>query len=169
MHITHCGPTRIVPILSLMTIRHVWQPLNNVFALCHANNRHTRNLPYAPLEIPVVCRNQIDSVFLNPVHNTVISISALVLALEALPSFVASDSECNTVFGTEFLEFGHDTGRDDGGGFCVEEVHEGLVELELGMHSVGEEVGVYENGVRRTKGGVGLEEEGGRDLWAVKC
>jgi hypothetical protein len=169
MHITRYSPARIMLLLGLMTIRHVRQPLNNVFALCHADNWHTRNLPYTPLKIPIVCRDQIDSVFLDPIYNAVIGVSALVLALEALPSLVTRDPERNTVLGTEFLEFGHDTGCDNGGGFGIEEIHEGLVKLELGVHGVGEEVGVYENGVGRAKGSVGLEEECRGYLWTVEC
>ena len=169
MHITHFGPIRIILVPSLMAIRHVWQPLDNVFALCNANNRHTRNLPYAPLEIPIVCRDQVESVFLDPVHNTIIGVSALVFALEALPSLVASDPERNTVFWAEFLELSHNAGRDNWSGLGVEKIHEGLVEFELGVHRVREEVGVHEDGVGRAEGSVGLEEEGRGDLWAVKC
>ena len=37
------------------------------------------------------------------------------------------------------------------------------------MDGVGKEIGVHEDGVGGSKGGVGLEEEGGRDLWAGRC
>lgn len=37
------------------------------------------------------------------------------------------------------------------------------------MDGVGEEIGVHEDGVRGPEGGVGLEEEGGGDLWAGRC
>ncbi len=97
---------------------------------------------------------------LNPIHNAIIGIRALVLALEALPSLVTGDPERDTVFGAEFLELGHDAGGDDGRGFGVQEVHEGLVELEFSVYGVGEEVGVDEDGVGWAEGGVGLEEEG---------
>jgi hypothetical protein len=149
-----------MPTAHLMTIRHIRQPLDNIFALCHTNNRHTRNLAYAPLEIPIIRRDQINPMLLHPVHDTVIRICALVLAFEALPSLVAGDAERDAVFWAEFLEFGHDAGGDDGCGFCVEEVHEGFVQLELAVDGVREEVGVYEDGVGWAEGGVGLEEEG---------
>jgi hypothetical protein len=35
------------------------------------------------------------------------------------------------------------------------------------VHGVGKEVGIHKDGVGRAEGGVGLEEEGGGDLWAV--
>lgn len=102
-------------------------------------------------------------------HDTVVGIRALVVALEALPALVTRNAQRNSVLGAEFLQLGHDAGGYDGRGFCVEQVHEGLVQLELGVDGVREEICVDEDGVRGPEGSVGLEEEGGGDLWAGGC
>lgn len=110
-----------------MAIRHIGQPLNNIFALCHTNNRHTRNLPYPPLEIPIIRRNKINPMLLHAIDNAVIGIRSLVVALEALPALVTGNAQGNAVFGAEFLQLGHDARGDDGRGFGVEQVHKGFV------------------------------------------
>jgi hypothetical protein len=146
------------------TISHVRQPLDDVFALRNAHNRHTRNLPDPPLQIAIVGRYKVYPVLQHPLHNTIISIRALMIALQTLPALVPRNPQRNPIFRSQFLQLGHDAGGDDGGGFGVQQVHEGLVELELGVHRVREEVGVDEDGVGRAQGGVGLEEERGADL-----
>ena len=103
---------------------------------------------------------------LHAIHNTVVRIRALVLALEPLPALVARYAQRDAVFWTEFLELRHYAGGYYGCGFGVEKVHERFVELQLGVHGVREEVCVYEDGVGGAEGGVGLEEEGGGDLGA---
>jgi hypothetical protein len=155
--------------LRLPTIRRIRQPLNNILPLGHTHNRHTRNLPNPPLQIPIIRRDQINSMLLHPIHNTVVRIRALVIALQALPALVARNAQRNAVLGTQFLELGHDAGCDDGRGFGVKQVHEGFVELEFAAHGVRQEVGVDKDGVGGPEGGVGLEEEGGGDLRAVGC
>lgn len=102
----------------------------------------------------------------HPLDNTIVGIGALVIALEALPAFIPRDSERNAVLGPQFLQLGHDTGCDDGRGFCVQQVHERLVELEFAVDRVREEVGVYEDRVWGPEGGVGLEKERGGYLGA---
>lgn len=142
-----------------MAVRHIWKPLNNILALCHTDNRHTGNLSQPPLEIPIVGGNEIDSVFLNTIDNAVIGIGSLVVALEALPALVAGNAQGNAVLGAKLLQLGHDARGDDGCGFGVQQVHEGFVKLELGVHRVREEVGVDKDRVGGAEGGVGLEEE----------
>lgn len=102
-----------------MAVRHIGQPLDNILALCNTNNRHTRNLPYPPLEIAIVCSDKIDSVFLDAVDDAVIGIGALVVALEALPALVAGNAQGNAVLWAELLQLGHDARGDDGRGFGV--------------------------------------------------
>lgn len=103
----------------------------------------------------------------NSLHNAVIGIGALVIALETFPALIASNAQRDAVFGTEFFQLGHDAGCDDRGGFGVEQVHESLIDFKLVGNGVREEIGVDENGVGRSKSGVGLEEEGRGDLWAT--
>jgi hypothetical protein len=152
---------------ALPAIRHIRQPLNDVFALRHAHNWNTRDLSDPPLQISVVGRDQVDAVLHDPIDDAVVGVGALVVAREALPAFVARNSQRNTVLWTKLLQLSHDTGGDDGCGFGVEQVHEGLVELELGVHSVREEVGIDEDRVWGAERRVGLEEESRRDLGAL--
>jgi hypothetical protein len=153
----------------LPTIRYIRQPLNYILSLGDAHNRHTRNLPDPPLQIPIIRRHQIDSMFLHAIHNTVVCIRALVVALEPLPALVARDAQRNAVLGPEFLKLGHDARGDDGRGFGVQQVHERLVQLEFAVHRMREEVGVDEDGVGRAESRVGLEEERRGDLGAGRC
>jgi hypothetical protein len=106
-------------------------------------------------------------VFLHPVHDAVVGIRALVVALQSLPPLISRYAQSDSVLWAKFLQLGHDAGGDDGRGFGIEQVHEGFVELELAVHGVGKEVRVDEDGIGRTESGVGLEEERRGDLWAV--
>lgn len=140
-------------------ISHVRQPLDNVLALGHTDNRYTRNLPDPPLQIPIVRRHKINPMLHNPLHDTIISISTLVIALQPLPPFVTRNAQRNPVLGPQFLQLGHDAGCDDRRGFGVEKIHQRLVQLEFRVDRVREEVRVDENRVGRAQGGVCLEEE----------
>lgn len=42
----------------------------------------------------------------DPIHDAVVGVHALVIALQALPAFVSGNAQRDSVFGTEFLEFG---------------------------------------------------------------
>jgi hypothetical protein len=105
----------------------------------------------------------------HPLHDAVVGICTLVIALQPLPSFIACYAQGDAVLRAQLLQLGHYASGYDGRRFGVEEVHERLVELELSVDGVGEEIGIYEDGVRRAEGGVGLEEERRRDLWAKRC
>lgn len=100
----------------------------------------------------------------DPLDNAVVGISALVVAFESFPALVSGDSQRDSILGAEFLQLGHYAGCYYGRGFGVQEVHEGLVKLELCVDGVREEVGVDEDRVGRPQGSVGLEEEGRGDL-----
>ena len=95
----------------------------------------------------------------HPLHDAIVGICTLVIALQPLPSFVACYAQGDAVLRTQFLQFCHYAGGYDGCCFGVEEIHERLIQLELSVDGVGEEIGIYEDGVGRAEGGVGLEEE----------
>jgi hypothetical protein len=105
---------------NLPTIRRIRQPLNNILPLCYTHNRHTGNLPNPPLQIPIVRRHQINPMFLHSIHNAIVCIRALVIALESLPALVARNTERDAVLGPEFLELGHDARGYYGCGFGVQ-------------------------------------------------
>jgi hypothetical protein len=156
-------------MLDLPAVGHIRQSLNNVLALGYGNNWHTWNFPNPPLQVLIVCGYEIDSVLLHTVDDAIVRIRALVITLEPFPALISCYTQRNAVFGAEFLQLGHDAGCDDGCGFGVEQVHEGLVEFEFAVYCVREEVGVNKDRVRRAKGSVGLEEKGRRDLGAGEC
>jgi hypothetical protein len=139
----------------------IWQPLDNVLALRYADNRHTRNFPDPPLQIPIVRRHKVNPVLHNPLHDTVIRIGTLMIALQSLPALVPCNAQRNPILWPQLLQLSHHTGGNDGRRLCIQQVHERLVELEFRVHRVREEVGIDEHRVRRPQGGVGLEEERG--------
>lgn len=146
--------------------RRVRQPLDHILALGHAHDRHPGHLPQPPLQIAIVGRDDVDAVPLHAVHDAIVGVHALVVALQTLPALVTGDAQGNAVFGPEFLEFGHDARGDCGDAFGVEGVHEGGEEVEFVGDGVGEEVCVEEDGVGGLEGGVVGEEEGGLG-WCV--
>ncbi|KAI2017091.1 hypothetical protein LOZ48_006872 [Ophidiomyces ophidiicola] len=128
------------------------------------------NTPDASLQITVVSGDDVNPVFDGAIDNAVVSIRALVVALDALKSGVLGYSQGQAVLGPQLLKFGQNTVGDDGDTLRVQAVHHGGNDLEFMLHGMGEEVGVYEHRVRRGEGGVVLEEEGGRHLrsaWAT--
>lgn len=62
---------------------------------------------------------------------------------------------------TEFFQFGHHAGGDDGLGFGEEAVHESGLEVQLRAHGMGQEICVDDDLVRGDEAGVRLEEEVG--------
>lgn len=72
--------------------RGVRQPLNDIFALADAENWHTRNLPYPPLQVAIVGGDNVDSVLEDPVDDAVIGICTLVIARQALPALIAGNT-----------------------------------------------------------------------------
>jgi hypothetical protein len=156
-------------MLDLPAIGHIGQSLNNVLALGYGHNWHTWNFPNPPLQVLIVCGYEIDSVLLHTVDDAIVCIRALVITLEPFPALISCYAQRNTVFGAEFLQFGHDAGCDDGCCFGVEQVHESLVEFEFAVYRVREEVGVNKDRVGRAEGSVGLEEKGRGDLGAGEC
>lgn len=101
---------------------------------------------------------------LHAVHEAIVGVDALVIALQALPALVAGDAQRDAVLGAEFLELGHDARGDDGHALGVQAVHHRGLQLQLVLHRVREEVGVHEHRVRRHERRVVLEEERGADL-----
>ncbi|KAB8337030.1 hypothetical protein FH972_021334 [Carpinus fangiana] len=151
-------------VCRLSLLGRIGQPLDHVLALGDGDERHTRDLPDAPLELAIVGGNNVDAVLDDAVDDAVIRVNALVVALEALPALVARNLQREAVLGAELLELGHDAGGDDGAAGGVEGVHEGLEQGQLGADGVREEVGVDEDGVGRGERRVVREEHGRRGL-----
>ena len=145
-------------------ISNIRQPLDNILALRHTHDGHTRNLPDPPLQISIIRRHKIDPMLHNPLYNAIICIRALVITLQPLPSLIPSNAQRNSVLWPQLLQLSHHAGCDDGRSFCIQEVHERFVQLEFRVHGVREEVGVDKHAVGGPEGSVGLEEERGGDL-----
>ena len=118
------------------------QSFDDVFATSNAHNRHTINLPYPPLQVPIVGRNDVDLMFENVVDDAVIRIGSLVRTVQAFPSLVPCDLESDAVLWAEFLHLSHDAARaglakprafenpnapvrDDGHALSIQTVHHG--------------------------------------------
>lgn len=97
-----------------LLLRRIRQPLNDILALGHTDNRHAGNLANPPLQIPIVRRNNVDPVLEDAVDDAVVGVSALVVAGQPLPALVAGNAQRDAVFLAQFLEFGHDAGGDYG-------------------------------------------------------
>ena len=139
-------------------LRSIWQPLDHIFTLCDTDNRYTRNFSDPPLQVSIVCRYNVYPVLDNPVHDAVVCICTLVVALQSLPSFVTRYPQSYPVFGPEFFQFGHDAGCDYGSNRGVQTVHHGLQEVEFVVNSMGEKVGIDQDRIWRLKSFVVHEE-----------
>ncbi len=159
MHIDRdCGQV-FKDLTSSSSSRSIRQPLNDILSPGHAHDRHTRDLPDAPLEVAVVGGHDVDLVLHDAVDDAVIGVDALVVATQPLPALIARDAQGDAVLLPELLELAHDARRDDGRALGVQAVHHRRQHLELVLHRVGQEVGVHQHRVRRDQGGVVLEEE----------
>jgi len=145
-------------------LRGIGQPFDYILATGNAHDGHAGHLAYTPLQVPVVRSNNVDFVSHNAVHNAVIGIDAFVVALQSLPSFVSRYSQRKAIFRTEFLQLSHNAGCDHGTAFGIETRHHRVEKVELLLDSMREEIGIDEDGIRRSQGGVVLEEERGRNL-----
>jgi len=135
-------------------------PFNHILPSRHTNNRHTGYLPHPPLQIAIIGRDQINPLLHHAIHDTVVRIRALVIALQPLPTLVPRNLQRDAVLGSQLLQLGHDAARDDGLAGGIEGVHEGGQEREFVVDGVGEEVGVDEDLVGGLEGGIVLEEHG---------
>jgi len=95
----------------------------------------------------------------NPIDNAVIRIRPLMLTPQPLKPRVPSDPQSNPIPTPQFLQFRHDTVRDHGCDFRVQTIHHGLHHLQLLLYGKVQEVGVHEDGVWWSEGGVEFEEE----------
>lgn len=96
----------------------------------------------------------------DALNNAIVGIRALVCALQALEAWIACDTQCDAVFWTELFEFGKNTSRDAGDGFGVEAVHHPLNELDFILEAEVNKVGIHQNAVGRSQGGIVLKEHG---------
>lgn len=97
---------------------------------------------------------------LDALNNAIIGVRALMCALEALKAWIACDTQRDAVFWTELFEFGKNTCRDAGDGFGVEAVHHPLNELDFILEAEVNKVGIHQNAVGRSQGGIVLKEHG---------
>merc|ERR1711939_1035228 len=78
-------------VSSPLLLRRIRQPLNHILPPRHTHNRHARHFPQPSLQIPIVRPNQVHPLLHNPIHNTIVRIRPLMIALESLPALVARD------------------------------------------------------------------------------
>jgi len=68
------------------------ESFDNIFPAGYAHQRHTRYFSDPSLQVSVICSHDVDLVFDDAVDNTIVSIDALVPALEPFKSLVSGDA-----------------------------------------------------------------------------
>lgn len=97
----------------------------------------------------------------HSLHQAVISIRPLVIALQSLKSRILRDPQGQSVLNTELLELSDYTIGDIGDALAQEAVHTGLEDIEFVLDGEVDEVGVDQDAVRGTESVVVSEEETG--------
>jgi hypothetical protein len=64
------------------------------------------NIPYPPLQIPIICRHNIDPMLNHPIYQTIIRIGSSVITLQPLESLVFRNPQRKSVFGSHLLQLG---------------------------------------------------------------
>lgn len=70
----------------------IWQPLDDIFASCHAHDWHTWDLANSPFQISVVRSNDVYPVLHDPIDDAIIDINPFVITTQSFPPLVTSDS-----------------------------------------------------------------------------
>ena len=72
--------------LHLLFLWSIRQSFDDIFPSGHAHDRNTGNLTNPPLEVPIVCGDDVDFVFLYAIDDAIISIDAFVVTRKPLPA-----------------------------------------------------------------------------------
>lgn len=78
----------------------------------------------------------------HSLHDAVISICTLVLALESFVPFIPGRPKSQAVFRAQFFQFSKNAVGDDGSALREEQIHQAMFDVDFGADRVGKEVGV---------------------------
>jgi hypothetical protein len=122
---------------------------------------HSWYFSNATLEVLIAGGHDVAPMLPHTLHETVISIGPLVVALQSLEPRVFGDPQGQTVLDAELLQLSDHAIGDVGDALAEEAVHAGLEDVQLVLDGEVDEVGVDEDAVGRTEGVVVREEEAG--------
>ena len=117
------------------------------------------DLPNPPLEITIVSCHNINTMFDNPINQTIIGIGSWMIAFDSLKPRVLSNSESQAILLAQLLQLGQHTISDHRDTLGIEAVHHGWNDIKFMLNGVGYEVGVNKNRIRRREGRIILEKE----------
>lgn len=120
---------------------------------------HSWDFSYPSLQILIACGNNETAMLLYPLHDAIISISALVCAFQALESWILRDAKGKAILYSKFLEFCYHAISDIGDALAQETVHAGLEDVQLVLDRKVDEVCIDQDAVWWTKSVVMCKEE----------
>jgi len=128
-------------------------PRNNV------HERNSRNFSYSPPELTVTGCDDVALVCRYTLHKAVVSICAVVAALEAFESRVTSHPESYPISVAQLLELRHHAIRHARYAFGIEAIHHAADKFQLILKAEIDEVGVDKHAVRWHEFGVVRKKE----------
>lgn len=123
--------------------RRLRQPLDRVSPPAQIHHGNTRDLAHAPPEVAVARGYDVAAVRFCALAQTVISVSALVVAGQSLESRVLGDPQCDSIPRPELLQLGDDALGDARDALCEEAVHHPLHEVDFVLNGMVNEVCVH--------------------------
>lgn len=140
-------------------IVNIRESFDGVFVLRDVHDGHPGHLPDSPLEILIARGHNVAFVVGHTIHETVVGVGACVRAGQALDAGVLRDAQCHAILHSQLLQLRHYTIRDDRHTLRQHAIEHGFEQVELVDDAEIEEVGVDEDLVGGTQGGVVLEEQ----------
>lgn len=122
-------------------------------------NEEQSDVPNPPLKITIVSRHNINTMFDDPINQTIIGIGAWMVAFDSLKSRVLGNTESQTILLAQLFQLGQHTISDDRNTLGIQAVHHGWNDIKLMLNGVRYEVGINKNGIRWREGRIILEKE----------
>lgn len=152
---------RCLGLGSAESLRH---SLDGVFSGVNIHDWNTRDFTDSSLKVFITRGNDVTTMLLASLDETVISIGTLVCTRKSLNSWVFGKAKGKTILGAKLLKLSHDTVSNTNVTLGEKTIHHGAVHLELHLDTEVDKVSINEDIVRRTQLGVILEEHRGRSL-----
>jgi hypothetical protein len=122
------------------------------------------DFPYSSLEVFVASGNYKATMLLYPLHNTIISICALVVTFQPLESGIFGDLEGQPVLYSEFLKFPNHAISNVWDALSEEAVHAGLEDVQFVLDGEVDEIGINDDAIGWSQSVIMREEQAGRLL-----
>ena len=115
------------------------------------HDRHAGNFTDPPLQITIACCDDVTFMLGDSLHNTIVSVGALMHARQPLKRRILCDFQCYSELGPEFFEFGHHAVRDARRAFRVQAVHHRFSDVEFVLDGKIDEICIDDGTVRRSQ------------------